>query len=652
MKALDFRPVDILFPSSSVCYQIPSFQRNYQWSLSSAHSLVQSIYEAATKGGDAPYWIGVMLFGNSPFECPISETKPGHRCRQVLDGQQRILTARLWLLALVDEYKRQTGEEPERFARSEFANTQVHSLDELDWSQIENEKILKLKAFPIESGSPRHLTRNYLYFRFLIFKGLAGFEEFEELAVPQPTTDSPVVDEWADEFADSVLSPSDLIRVIESTLTTVAITVLNHEESDGDVERIFETLNSKNTPLGQYDLFRNFILMRGASSQAERREMYTSQMKDAERLLNGLKGLDLRQTRNYLDAFLQDFVSSIASTSESVSATSSARVFQSWWNQSRSDDEVRTFLHDELIPAMRAWAVAIKAEGSLDLGDGTKLELPTSALRSLARIENLARRSFVPVTMTIIAKWELAGDNRSEIELLRHLKAVETYIARSILAGKTSSPFRGTSVRAVKVARDGFDGEGRDLVEWFATQTETDSSVKRAVLQSVSLEDGTDRNEQDWWVKRDVAQRLSTSAFAALIDGLACQLEGEAHVTWLMLKPGEKWTPSKKLEIEHLYPQNSSRWQEDLGNWGTSDERMKSRLHSLGNTTVLPRSANSKSNNLRLEDKQEILNRDGVPNFKVSEEFFAANVWTHESIDARSKRLCDVALRCWSVGGE
>ena len=388
--------------------------------------------------------------------------------------------------------------------------------------------------------------------------------------------------------------------------------------------------------------------MRGATNQAERREMYTTQMATAEKLIESLGSLDLRQTRNYLDAFLQDFVTSIST--ESVSSTTSARVFQAWWNKNGGDSDIRTFIREQLVPAMRAWAVAITASGSLQLDDGTKLDLPSSAVRSLARIENLARRSFVPVTMTMIVKWELEGDNRSDLHLDRNLKAVETFVARSILSGKPSSPFRGTAVRASTIAREGTDGDGLTIAEWLKKQSESDSSVRRAVLQSVARDDGSDPSEEeDWVVRRDLAKRVSSSAFAALIDGMACQLEGEDHVLPLMLPPGAKWTKAKKLEIEHLYPQSSSRWQEDLKDWGTTPERMDRRLHSLGNTTVLPRSANAKSRNLPLSEKQEILKRDKVPNFQVSDEFFNADQWTHETIDARTVRLCEAAIRFWDV---
>lgn len=544
------------------------------------------------------------------------------------------------MLALVDELLRQEGEPRTKYPRDLFAATDVHSLDELAWNDIQSGGVLDETRVPVDS-TDRPLVRTYLYFRLALLRGLDAIKEHGELLFPERRAPGPLLDEWASEFAATALSPADLEFLLERAIGEIAITVLEHEDKDGDVERLFETLNSKNTPLGQYDLFRNFILMRGALTQEARRELYTTEILGAERIVQDRQGLDLRQTRNNLDAFLQDFVATIVGSS--TSSSSSARLFQDWWESDPKRPEVRAFLHSDLVPAMHAWLAAITAGTSLRTNDGSDLELPESASRALSRIENMARRSFVPVTMSLIKRWAAQGAGRSDSELIGGLRAVEGFIARSILAGRPSSPFRAQAVQGAQHLRNGT----KDVVEWFRAQSPSDSDVKRAVLQSCARTDGTDAPEEEWVAKRDLALRVQSGVFAALIDGIACQLEGEDHVRELMTRPGERMTKNKQLEIEHLFPKRHNLWLPDLGEWGVPASRMESRLHSLGNVTVLPRKPNAKSSNKPLGEKQKILRSDRTPKFEVSREFHEAKRWTHEEVDARCKRLCDAALQFW-----
>ena len=594
-----------------------------------------------------------MLLGESQFPCSVANTRAGHICRQVLDGQQRLLTLRLWMLALIDEHIRQTGTEPTVpavFPRADVLNTRVHSLNQSDWDMLESGSVLAASRFPQHAEAP--LIRNYLYFRQLALKGIDAVTSLDDLEILERSGEGHLIPEWVSE-ASSPLTPSEIGALLDQSVR-LKITILQHEESDGEVERIFETLNSKNTPLGQYDLFRNYILMKGSESPAMRRDIYNTEMSKAEERILALQGLDLRQTRDNLDAFFQDFVS--IKTRNNASASSAARAFQDWWSATNNQDAVK-FLHDDLVPSAYAWSTAITAgqKHSVETGeiwsksDGIWLEVPESALRSIWRIENMSRRSFVPVSVELLTLWAAQGEHRTNAWLQDSLKLVETFVARSILAARPSSPFRATAIQAAGVVSQAGREAPTALRKWLTGRTPSDTEVERVLLQSVEQASGLDIPLEERPAKRDIAIRVSNSTFCALIDGVACQLEGEDNVKPLMLKPSQRLTKQKPLQIEHLFPRSSAQWEEDLHLWGQELHRMQSRLHSLGNTTVLPFKVNAGVSNHPLHRKQKELRKDGVPKYRVSEDFYGAKRWTTKEIDKRTKKLCAAAIRFWQL---
>lgn len=655
MLVANWNPAELLFPNDFTCFQIPSFQRPYEWSVTSAHALVRDSFgrvSDATAEGNESHWIGVMLLGASPFPCDLASTQAGHNCRQVLDGQQRLLTLRIWMLALMDEYLHVMGQPDLKVGglnRQQILKTEVHSLNYDEWQALRTNAVMNIRELPTRHDN--QMIQNYLYFRFLILRGKDAIFGTDEIDIPTASGEASLISEWRGD-GGSPLSPSEIQELI-GAIAHLQVTILTHEGKDGPVERIFETLNSKNTPLGQYDLFRNYILMQAAETQTSRRDLYNSSMRHGEERVRNLQRLDLRQTRNNLDAFFQDLVG--AKTGSNVSATEAASAFKRWWET--GDGEATEFIRTQLVPSMYAWTTAITAgkngdkvlDEILSPVDGEELHVPDSALRSIWRIENLTRRSFVPVTQSLLTLWADQKASRTTEWLLRSLKAVESYAARSILAARPQSPFRGTAIQVAGAIQTWGSDAPKRLQEFFVLRNPTDKEIRREVLKSVEQEPGRDTPPAEWPVKRDFAARVSNSAFCAIFDGIACQLEGQENVKPLMLLPSERLTRRKPLSIEHLFPRSHDQWMEDLTAWDQPVLRMQTRMHSLGNTTVLPFHVNARISNKKLSEKKKELDRDGVPKYLVSEDFRTADRWTVQEIDNRTRKLCEAALKFWAV---
>ncbi len=107
-----------------------------------------------------------------------------------------------------------------------------------------------------------------------------------------------------------------------------------------------------------------------------------------------------------------------------------------------------------------------------------------------------------------------------------------------------------------------------------------------------------------------------------------------------------------KLSIEHIASQNPKRTivKDTSILPELSDEFKEEYLHSIGNLTIDPQSANSSKGNKIFEDKNEKYFRRAP--FKTQnelEDFMVKDEWTKESIAKRKEILIDFALKEWNA---
>jgi hypothetical protein len=76
-------------------YLIPEYQRHYAWNIERWHSLIKDTIEIENRKPDEPqhHWLGIFLVSEGKYVDDAQEYT-------VIDGQQRLVTLRLWLAAL------------------------------------------------------------------------------------------------------------------------------------------------------------------------------------------------------------------------------------------------------------------------------------------------------------------------------------------------------------------------------------------------------------------------------------------------------------------------------------------------------------------------------------------------------------------------
>ena len=198
-------------------------------------------------------------------------------------------------------------------------------------------------------------------------------------------------------------------------------------------------------------------------------------------------------------------------------------------------------------------------------------------------------------------------------------------------------------------------GVGRDLgatEAWVAEISPDDYVVQRVMLQSANTSFGDARPREEWFESKELFQRTRTRALIGLFDGLVQHRDGLEFSTVLALAPGTRSKGGKVRTIEHFCPQSflgSAEWLEDLRIWQVGHEEMESRLHSIGNLTVLPLSINAAWQRSPASKKRSELNSEKFPSLKINREFVESDIWGPAQIDARSEALVKDCLTFWAL---
>ncbi len=646
MRHQSAAPSAILLPESQ-CFQIPPFQRNYSWTPERIQKLIYDVGVAATQ--EPKHWIGIMLAGPAPESSRCGNRTFGHQCWIILDGQQRVLSLRLILLAISDEIQRQTGSSPTEIDRSTIASINVHGLDEEDWRQIDTGKAALLSDHAIENNKKLRIRDAYLYIRWILLSGTGAIAE-EEPNIPPEHGEGNLLDRWVSQ-SNAPLSPAELLGLAENILTKLELSLLVHEDIDEPVEVIFESLNGLRTELGQYDLFRNFLLTQANVQGEEQRNLYNDLMKEPEQAIDQAR-LDLKEYGN-LQHFLSDFVvlrpGMDGEQIREITRSNSAQLFKEWWQRSEQRPPVRDFIRTDLSSKMRCWLAAASGQASINHNSGESIDLPKAARRSIWRIEMFSRSTYTPVTTLALESWLGSNaDDRDEI-LCGVLHAVETVLAREVLSGAST---RGRRNRMQDALPRGVGIGLPETLNWMSEVAQSDHSVKRASLQSANTSFGLARKREDWFTPNDLYMRSRQRPIFALFDGLVQFRDGLEYSTILALAPGTRSKGKNLRTVEHFCPQgflSSREWCENLRFWEVDQQEMVDRLHAIGNLTVLPLNINSAFKNSVDAEKRAQLKTERFPRLKINNEFLEAEIWGPKEIDARSEALVEDSLKFWKL---
>lgn len=228
----DAQPLIKFFDGSDKRFIIPLYQRNYDWKEENCEQLFNDLLNLHESNRKSHF-----------FGSIVSSIQPGTEDRYIIDGQQRITTVSLLLIAMVNAQKEGLIEAVDsKLVEKIFKR---YLVDEYQ----EDERKVKLK--PIK-------------------KDMEAFDALLYKSREQYIKESNVTRNY-DFFYDRVIRSGLTIDELFETIKRLEVINIRLD-ADDDPQLIFESLNSTGLDLSEADKIRNYLLM--SLSPTEQDDLY------------------------------------------------------------------------------------------------------------------------------------------------------------------------------------------------------------------------------------------------------------------------------------------------------------------------------------------------------------------------------------------
>ncbi|MGY3127729.1 hypothetical protein ACVWW9_001228 [Agrococcus sp. UYP33] len=598
--------------STERTYSVPLYQRNYSWR--TTHEIpelwgdITRLYKLRRAGTPSTHFIGSVVIG----ETPTKALGPGD-C-PVIDGQQRLITLSLLLAAIRDN----TGMDADqkRKVTNNFLVFADHD-DALRVVPAQANRAIYEQLIRGSDASDRksEIFRSYNWFCKKLIAGVpadADFSEEEnggdELSAGTAEAEG-VVEESEDSEDAGVVVESQwdwetLLTVIANDLELVSIADIPADRA----YQIFATLNHSGLKLGQVDLIRNAVFMKLPTKNAVGYQNIWKPMEDQ---------LGLRVLENHLHAWVilqgknvpkkGTYAALIGQLNRMDSEPAVLKALE----QIRKDASIFQLVDDAGSPAASQIAKQVK--------------LPKEVVKSLRFQSQWGNTPAQPLLVEILTRFR-DGQLGSE-QAKRAVLQVESLLVRRFICAIAPHDLRSTLARLVsQVRKSPAESFGADLAA--------------ALSESVRRWPDDDLLKESAVTSALYRAKNVTQTFLVL-KRLAEFLEGKEapHI--------ERGTESTSYSVEHILPQTvvGTAWFADMAEWGDKEplHTWSTRRHTLGNLTLT--AYNSEMSNSEFAIKRTWI--DQHLRLALSKQIVESEVWTKSEIEARSKKLAEIAIEVW-----
>lgn len=212
-------------------FEIPLFQRNYNWTVDNCKELYDDIIKSYDD--NTSHFIGIFIHYNSS----VSSLKTSN---VLIDGQQRLTTIMLLLCAIRDVTD---DENLKKCIDKDFiynTNNNIRFRFKLKQNNFDNDNFEKVLGNKIESIQ----TKSKIYINYSKFIS----------------------------WISGDINRIDLNKLLECIKRMEAVEIILNNDNIENVQQIFEKINSTGQPLSAADLIRNYLLFTG--NMQEQQELY------------------------------------------------------------------------------------------------------------------------------------------------------------------------------------------------------------------------------------------------------------------------------------------------------------------------------------------------------------------------------------------
>jgi hypothetical protein len=629
------------------CITIPRFQRRYAWTTKNAHQLITDLAQTMTNAENTRHWIGAAIYKElGPNEkCVIGKKKMNHRCYELIDGQQRFTTIRLWFLAL-QHHSSDLGQELDL----ELNALYLQSPNDLEFQEITERK----EAIFLRKNK---LSEVYVYFRYLLWLGSEALLSPENFRLPSLNLRGETqIEKWENWLLRPAQIEDGLVRTpqpnfqdyAQATLRRLEVLYLS-VEGDEDPVRIFASLNGNRQELSQFDHLRNYIFSEISKrvGPAERDSIYDNYWHKAEEILEEVPTTKGKSKDDIKNEFLYDYLISIGESSyEKFNASSTYPSFTRFINNRLGRPNLVSWVENFPTEA-KLWVIQKSAHSFIgDLPNGRRFHLDHRPALWLPRFRFASDGPPAPVVLFILRRHfhTKVEDPRhfTETEVYESLFNLEKTLMKTILRGESLTTFRSWVISNMKGINEHPAQASEKASDFLKEELTKYQGASWGKVRSDYVSKFVD-GEKTFY-------ESNSRACFAVLDALAEQISGGANRS-LLPQPGldSKFDP---FWIEHIYPQSNDKWEIDIAAWNGNKETMHKYLHSIGNLSVLPSVINKKISNKRFSTKQlEVtsnkvlaVNAQVVPSIN---DWLTEPKWTEIQIQKREKLFFDILENRW-----
>lgn len=621
-------PVEVVLKEARR-FMVPLYQRKYQWGDKRLEPFWEDVTAKAIEvlEGDAKFehYMGALILSPVGQGSQIGITP----VVQIVDGQQRLTTFQIMLAALrevaryhtlndliehIDGYllnvpKSKDSDPLVKFKLNPTPSDRklFHDLIELVYADVLTKyrhlywgsKVPKNTAFPA-------FRAYHLFYSWIVYFSFHGPDGESKIDL---NADAPETGE--DREVEIDLIAQRLEAILTAALDRLKLVVITLGESD-DAQVIFETLNSQGQPLLAMDLVRNNIFHRAEKQSASVEELYTKLWTPFDSGWWKEAAPNARPTRPRIDHFLAHTLA--AETGEKISMRelyAEYRAFAVPKNKPRFED-----VEDEL-RLIENYAPLYETL------EGRKNE--DAALHWLGRkLAAWQVTTAYPIAMQV-GRSDLDEGERRELATL-----IYSYLVRRAVCGLTTKNlnklFQSLSADFKK------KGPSVSVFTEFFSDREGDSSrfpnneeFRRGVLTSNAYAISSRPRLVDILWELEVASRTKLSEHGERPDGL--WVEHVLPQSW-----GDEW-PLPNGELSDP----ASLEQETISR--------NSKLHTLGNLTLLTGGLNIVSGNKSFKKKKKKFKEH--TGLFLNKWFQDRDHWTETEIEERGAALADLAVNIW-----
>ncbi|MGW3359421.1 DUF262 domain-containing protein [Streptomyces bungoensis] len=583
-------------------YTVPLFQRPYVWDRDDNwDALWEDIRRAAERleydreqGGDGtvgPHFLGAVVFDEA------HQPSSGLETREVIDGQQRLTTLQIFLLA-ARQNAVEVGDERAARLLTKFLENDEDLFD----SRRQPEH--RFKVWP--TNADRELFR-------AVMEGRSATGRLADAAAFFRDE----IGKWLKEVDDPRERLNTLVQTMREQLRLVVIDLEEHD----DAQVVFETLNSRGTPLEHADLVKNLLFRDAEQARADVDELYRTYWSPFDQGEWRTEQRTGRLLRSRLDVFLTHWLT--MRTRREFPSSGLFKEFERW-------------LRSDGAPAEATFAELARYAEIYDEIERHPIQGVEG--RFLYRMKVMDTATPMPLLLFLYGLEErtLPAARRT-----RAIRAVDSYLVR-----------RAT----LNLSNRDYNNVFRELVEAAARRPEQADEAVIQALAGMTAQHRfwpSDADFQAFLEREPIYTHLYRRQVRILLEALEDALRTD-HTEQLVMPDGDHL--GAKLTIEHIMPQS---WVE---NWPLPDDGSEADIdrdvlvHTLGNLTLATARLNPAIGNMGWEDKRHWLGRHSLLRLTHGTVLNApssspdprwATAWDPHRIQERGRYLASLALDIW-----